>query len=117
LCDLASVVPCIVCYSCYASCAAVRSLPTRRSSDLERGIERRHLCRAVQWTRDHAPIGAAQFPSRKCVERVPQVCRVVGAAHEGQDRKSTRLNSSHVKSSYAVVCLKKNRTTAQAWAD
>src|SRR6266511_5261992 len=25
------------------------------------------------------------------------------------DRKSTRLNSSHVKSSYAVVCLKKKK--------
>src|SRR5690606_41310466 len=25
----------------------------------------------------------------------------------GQDRKSTRLNSSHVKNSYAVFCLKK----------
>src|SRR5690606_41186222 len=25
------------------------------------------------------------------------------------DRKSTRLNSSHVKSSYAVFCLKKKR--------
>src|SRR5690606_41180016 len=25
---------------------------------------------------------------------------------EGQDRKSTRLNSSHVKISYAVFCLK-----------
>src|SRR5690606_42128418 len=27
------------------------------------------------------------------------------------DRKSTRLNSSHVKISYAVFCLKKNSTT------
>src|SRR5690606_11634156 len=27
--------------------------------------------------------------------------------HEWQDRKSTRLNSSHVKISYAVFCLKK----------
>src|SRR5690606_41846938 len=27
-----------------------------------------------------------------------------------QDRKSTRLNSSHVKSSYAVFCLKKKKT-------
>src|SRR5690625_6488249 len=27
------------------------------------------------------------------------------------DRKSTRLNSSHVASSYAVFCLKKNTTT------
>src|SRR5690606_41244691 len=26
---------------------------------------------------------------------------------QGQDRKSTRLNSSHVKISYAVFCLKK----------
>src|SRR5690606_10060248 len=28
----------------------------------------------------------------------------------GQDRKSTRLNSSHVKISYAVFCLKKKKT-------
>src|SRR5436305_8952608 len=27
-----------------------------------------------------------------------------------QDRKSTRLNSSHVRISYAVFCLKKKRT-------
>src|SRR5690606_39529126 len=27
-----------------------------------------------------------------------------------RDRKSTRLNSSHVKSSYAVFCLKKKKT-------
>src|SRR5436309_10637284 len=27
-----------------------------------------------------------------------------------QDRKSTRLNSSHVKISYAVFCLKKKKT-------
>src|SRR5690606_41773833 len=27
-----------------------------------------------------------------------------------QDRKSTRLNSSHVKSSYAVFCLKKKKS-------
>src|SRR5690606_42099111 len=26
------------------------------------------------------------------------------------DRKSTRLNSSHVKSSYAVICLKNKKT-------
>src|SRR5690606_42038687 len=30
-----------------------------------------------------------------------------------RDRKSTRLNSSHVKISYAVFCLKKKRTTEQ----
>src|SRR5207302_10221679 len=31
----------------------------------------------------------------------------VDAAAQQQDRKSTRLNSSHVKISYAVFCLKK----------
>src|SRR5690606_41232311 len=30
-----------------------------------------------------------------------------------QDRKSTRLNSSHVKISYAVFCLKKKKTKTQ----
>src|SRR5690606_42159070 len=33
----------------------------------------------------------------------------IGLVH-GQDRKSTRLNSSHVKISYAVFCLKKKKT-------
>src|SRR5690606_40318286 len=31
----------------------------------------------------------------------------IRAASERVDRKSTRLNSSHVKTSYAVFCLKK----------
>src|SRR5690606_27861934 len=31
----------------------------------------------------------------------------IAPTHRGRDRKSTRLNSSHVKSSYAVFCLKK----------
>src|SRR5690349_23474259 len=29
--------------------------------------------------------------------------------HTGKDRKSTRLNSSHVEISYAVFCLKKKK--------
>src|SRR2546430_7368434 len=32
---------------------------------------------------------------------------------EGEDRKSTRLNSSHSQISYAVFCLKKKKTQAQ----
>src|SRR3712207_6883435 len=31
-----------------------------------------------------------------------------------QDRKSTRLNSSHANISYAVFCLKKNKTISTA---
>src|SRR5690606_40196271 len=54
-----------------------------------------------------------------CVERSGHRHRLVEgvARHEttGQDRKSTRLNSSHVKSSYAVFCLKKKtRSRAKA---
>src|SRR5690349_24871269 len=30
-------------------------------------------------------------------------------SHLGEDRKSTRLNSSHVEISYAVFCLKKKK--------
>src|SRR5690625_5496879 len=30
-----------------------------------------------------------------------------------KDRKSTRLNSSHVANSYAVFCLKKKKTTCE----
>src|SRR5436309_7487487 len=33
----------------------------------------------------------------------------VGLRRDGPDRKSTRLNSSHVKISYAVFCLKKKK--------
>src|SRR5688572_31988434 len=32
-----------------------------------------------------------------------------GAQHGSQDRKSTRLNSSHSQISYAVFCLKKKK--------
>src|SRR5438874_7247638 len=34
---------------------------------------------------------------------------------DGADRKSTRLNSSHVEISYAVFCLKK-KTMKSAWS-
>src|SRR3989442_10745521 len=35
----------------------------------------------------------------------------VGADEDRGDRKSTRLNSSHVRISYAVFCLKKKKST------
>src|SRR5207302_11064248 len=34
-------------------------------------------------------------------------------ARQAEDRKSTRLNSSHVKISYAVFCLKKKKKQQQ----
>src|SRR5207249_7419204 len=35
--------------------------------------------------------------------------QLVGLDADGRDRKSTRLNSSHVSISYAVFCLKKKK--------
>src|SRR3712207_7693337 len=37
-----------------------------------------------------------------------------GAASGVQDRKSTRLNSSHANISYAVFCLKKKKNTSKS---
>src|SRR5690349_23463821 len=48
----------------------------------------------------------ARFPSI----RTQLVERRDGPMQLGQDRKSTRLNSSHVEISYAVFCLKKKTT-------
>src|SRR5690606_42150766 len=59
-------------------------------------------------------VGEAAQP----VEVVVEVDRLPGVEHDrpgpagmARDRKSTRLNSSHVKISYAVFCLKKKKTT------
>src|SRR5690606_20544276 len=48
----------------------------------------------------------------RVASRVRAVEQVV--AEPGRDRKSTRLNSSHVKISYAVFCLKKKKRTASS---
>src|SRR5690554_196731 len=41
------------------------------------------------------------------VVRIGNGGQPVGNGQDGEDRKSTRLNSSHVRTSYAVFCLKK----------
>src|SRR5690606_39907752 len=93
------------------------SFPTRRSSDLLGllGIEPQQ--RQVRIRRlDLRPVAAdlAQQPAFRgemvaCLaENAVDDVEAVGTAIEGErgDRKSTRLNSSHVKISYAVFCLK-----------
>src|SRR5690606_32885179 len=52
--------------------------------------------------------GAFPFPSFPFRGRAEGAERAGASPHEG-DRKSTRLNSSHVKISYAVFCLKKKK--------
>src|SRR5438477_6088409 len=65
------------------------------------------------------------FRSRRCVETVEPLARArglsiqetealaEGAGLEAVDRKSTRLNSSHMSISYAVFCLKKKKNIDQ----
>src|SRR5690606_39598694 len=54
-------------------------------------------------------VGGKENPIRSRRDILPrfQVFQRVDCDHYSSDRKSTRLNSSHVKSSYAVFCLKK----------
>src|SRR5204863_9777649 len=54
----------------------------------------------------HAPFAASRSRS----------CSTLSASCTRKDRKSTRLNSSHVEISYAVFCLKKKRIEPLAHA-
>src|SRR5688500_19765701 len=72
-------------YSCYDNHRPVHSFPTRRSSDL-------HVAHRLG-----GPSREAVQPRRRCPATA-------------EDRKSTRLNSSHPVISYAVFCLKKTET-------
>src|SRR5438132_10459448 len=58
--------------------------------------------------RTRAASGGDAGPFHRRVERHPVVHR---RAHAAEDRKSTRLNSSHTVISYAVFCLKKKKKT------
>src|SRR5207253_8521819 len=49
----------------------------------------------------------ADFPPRFWIEPIKEQYVIAGT--EKADRKSTRLNSSHVAISYAVFCLKKKK--------
>src|SRR5436853_2127418 len=67
-------------------------LPPLRARPDCRAVQQRKLGNAAR-----VPAGIALQRSRRLA-----VCR--------QDRKSTRLNSSHLGISYAVFCLKKKKT-------
>src|SRR4249919_2437371 len=75
--------------------------------------ERRDKSPRHETSRSHLPTDrAATAPSfRNRVAPAPATPRSCGALRPPyvSDRKSTRLNSSHVKISYAVFCLKKKK--------
>src|SRR5438045_9670019 len=91
--------PCLFLSSCYGDHRALHSFPTRRSSDLGR-------C-AAQSTRTRRCRPAPDPSSARASGFGPSWCPTVQTAPLGLDRKSTRLNSSHLGISYAVFCLKK----------
>src|SRR5690606_41872624 len=84
-------------FSGYHTHRPLHSFPTRRSSDLraqeEDSVHRVRRKGVVKAGSEHL----FKKPHRRL------------ALH--RDRKSTRLNSSHVKISYAVFCLKKKKDT------
>src|SRR5207249_10250867 len=95
----------------------LHSFPTRRSSDLLESLQLVQGARVVDERRDAArgEVGAEPVArGRPDDELVVDVVaargldgeRDAGRADAAADRKSTRLNSSHVSISYAVFCLK-----------
>src|SRR5690606_39375184 len=62
-----------------------------------------------QWGRVRVEARASGQPGRQQLLGLPRV------APDQADRKSTRLNSSHVKISYAVFCLKKKKKFDNAY--
>src|SRR5690606_40370002 len=95
----------------------LHSFPTRRSSDLHRRQngrrrfavrrpQRRHVDRRQAGVRRgfSRPVQLTEFTYQRIAPATAS--HTAAAAIDNRDRKSTRLNSSHVKISYAVFCLK-----------
>src|SRR5699024_12246104 len=88
-----------VLFSCSAAHPDLHSFPTRRSSDLSNSSSTRS---------EHYLSGHCVFQGSGT--RPPAwTTSIVWTSVACGDRKSTRLNSSHVSISYAVFCLKKKK--------
>src|SRR5690625_6765150 len=93
-----AVIPC----SSYRTPCLIPSLPTRRSSDLNAGTAMRLFAGLLAGQRFATELTGDASLTKRPMNRVADPLRLI-------DRKSTRLNSSHVASSYAVFCLKKKK--------
>src|SRR5690606_39329341 len=92
---------------------ALPSFPTRRSSDLDRErvpAAAPAIADDVTVTGKHVVVVDDVLYTGRTVRAAMDAISDTGRA--ASDRKSTRLNSSHVKISYAVFCLKKKTPAA-----
>src|SRR5439155_4006373 len=88
----------------------LHSFPTRRSSDLWCCAASRTSRRRPRLVRKCSATSPRRARRPCCCwsrERAHRPIRSSRAERLRSDRKSTRLNSSHVATSYAVFCLKK----------
>src|SRR5204863_8500600 len=93
----------------------LHSFPTRRSSDLASIHPIAPHCRSARTYGNPISIhfavvltGVPTLPTGDLTRPRQVTCGECRYARE-EDRKSTRLNSSHVEISYAVFCLKKKK--------
>src|SRR5690606_41807157 len=101
----------------YGAPRELHPFPTRRSSDLSAragtrdGVDRTQNSPVIRDERGTGPRAATKSVRRSCIGGQRGDTRGRRARFRDTaariDRKSTRLNSSHVKISYAVFCLKK----------
>src|SRR5438445_11380784 len=92
-----SSISCFFFFSCSANHRALHSFPTRRSSDLH-ALHDGESYLVDQFSVSYAPSAS-----------IYALCQQKQKIDRLEDRKSTRLNSSHANISYAVFCLKKKK--------
>src|SRR5690242_21672325 len=90
-------------FYCHGDHRDLHSFPTRRSSDLR-------LPLGSTWVTTAATLVCSA--SCRFTEPLPSLEAAESAVRMRPDRKSTRLNSSHMSISYAVFCLKKKMQVA-----
>src|SRR5699024_12221829 len=93
---------------------ALHCFPTRRSSDLtiSRDIKELNIIK-VQNNDGSSSYTVLNDDKYSIGSKIHEIFKLsvqsINKSESGIDRKSTRLNSSHVSISYAVFCLKKKK--------
>src|SRR5690606_39840440 len=100
-------------FYCHCHYSILPSFPTRRSSDLLMIKYLFYEGTDSLFVFDEPSLGMNEkegkmlFSAMEKLKEQGNTILLIDHAESFQDRKSTRLNSSHVKISYAVSCLKK----------